>query len=358
MRHHSSVHVHARPDHFAALFVDYDNLYSYFSQRLGDAPAAESCISELIEALRRHLQREEHTSTALTLAYADFDAVDGGPVQRALCLLEAEPRFVPAGLQPNASELQLCMDAMDLLRDRPDVGTLVVLTGNRAYLPLLHRGRRYGRRVMLASLERPAALDVCGLRDVYFDAASLLNEQVRRTVLTAAQAPCTEAASPAQTPYAEPALAGRYGDVKDPILLRTLEVIEEYFGQYDEVYLTPLLRKLSELFDERQYDPKALISELEKASAVRLEKRRGFPYDYTVLIVNTAHPDVQRIHQAFFERTGRDDNEDDDAYYDEDEYNDDAYDFSDDDYETDILDRGPAHDRDEREDAGWGEARH
>jgi hypothetical protein len=42
-------------------------------------------------------------------------------------------------------------------------------------------------------------------------------------------------------------------------------------------------------------DPKEVINRLEVAGAVHLERRRGFPYDYTVLIVEAAHPDVQRI---------------------------------------------------------------
>jgi hypothetical protein len=44
-------------------------------------------------------------------------------------------------------------------------------------------------------------------------------------------------------------------------------------------------------------DPKSLVSELEAAGAARLEKRNGYPYNYTVLIVNDDHPDVQDVHE-------------------------------------------------------------
>ena len=66
----------------------------------------------------------------------------------------------------------------------------------------------------------------------------------------------------------------------------------QHFGQYDEVYLTPLLRRLSEEMP-RDAEPKELIAELEEAGAVKLERRRGMPYDYTVLLVNDEHPEVQ-----------------------------------------------------------------
>jgi hypothetical protein len=39
------------------------------------------------------------------------------------------------------------------------------------------------------------------------------------------------------------------------------------------------------------------VSDLEAAGAARLEKRNGYPYNYTVLIVNDDHPDVQSVHE-------------------------------------------------------------
>jgi hypothetical protein len=40
------------------------------------------------------------------------------------------------------------------------------------------------------------------------------------------------------------------------------------------------------------------VSELEAAGAARLEKRNGYPYNYTVLIVNDDHPDVLTVHET------------------------------------------------------------
>jgi hypothetical protein len=95
--------------------------------------------------------------------------------------------------------------------------------------------------------------------------------------------------------------------VDDPSGLRTLKIVEEYFGQYDEVYLTPLLRKLSALLQDD--DPKRIISDLEGCGAVWLEKRHGFPYDYTVLVVDEEHPTVLRIRDELHRRYDDFDNE-------------------------------------------------
>jgi hypothetical protein len=91
--------------------------------------------------------------------------------------------------------------------------------------------------------------------------------------------------------------------IEDRMARSGLEIIETYFGQYREVYLTPLLRKLTELLEEED-EPKTVINYLEECGAVWLEKRRGFPHNYTVLIVNEDHPDVIEVKEAF-QRDGR-----------------------------------------------------
>jgi hypothetical protein len=46
-----------------------------------------------------------------------------------------------------------------------------------------------------------------------------------------------------------------------------------------------------------------VINKLEDAGAVWLEKRRGFPYDYTVLLVDSEHPDVRQIQEELANRS-------------------------------------------------------
>ena len=65
-----------------------------------------------------------------------------------------------------------------------------------------------------------------------------------------------------------------------------------------------------------------LISELEQAGAVWLEKRRGFPHNYTVLLMNIEHPDVAEIKEASAESAKSFDDGYDDEDYDDDDYDD------------------------------------
>lgn len=327
MRHHQPSHASTQRPSPAALFVDYENLHQCLTRHLHGSRYADEVITELLEGVRRHALDAHHAQAAVTRVYADFSAFEGnGPlIQRALCLQGAEPLFVPCLLQPNAAELQLCVDAVELLHQRPDVDLVVLVTGDRPYLPLLQHARRHGRRVLAVALEPPASAEPHGYRDLFVEATRFLGEATRRDLAVAAAGAAAQNGS-SHNGSAAPAPA--FAELDDPVLLRTLEIVEEHFGQYEEVYLTPLLRKLSELLDERQNDPKRLISELEKAGAARLEKRRGFPYDYTVLIVDRDHPDVQRIQHAFAER---DPEAEDGSFYDR--FDDDTYD-EDDDYDV------------------------
>lgn len=293
----------------AAIFVDYENIFRTLNERTEGGRRPDELVAEMIEALQRSLLEERESRTAVSRAYADFTSLNGigDRIQRALYLQGVEPHFVPRSSLADGPEIQLCVDAMDLLHHRPDITTFVLLTGRRSYLPLVQMFRRYGRRVLVVGFEEPSTKDGSPHPESewFFPAHDLLSSSTRQ-----------DFSFPASVDGAKHRSAEHFGDfraIEDPMLLRTLEIIEQYFGQYEEVYLTPLLRKMSDLLDERNCDPKTLISDLEDHAAVRLEKRQGFPHDYTVLIVQEGHPDVTRV---------REEVERGDAYY----YYDDEFD--------------------------------
>lgn len=309
MSYAASEGVRDRPTGRAAIFVDYEDIFRTLSHTTGNGEVG-ALISEMIEALKKSLLEERQTQTAVSHAYADFTELNGkgDTLQRALYLQGVESRFVPQSLQANAVEIQLCVDAMDLLHHRADIDTFVLLTGSRSYLPLIQHVKRYGHRVLIVALEEPPLLDQVHHVDGgwFFDARDLLSASGQR-VLTRTDRTRTDRTKADRTPSKPSGSVARspfpFKSIEDPILIQALEIIEEHFGQYEEVYLTPLLRKMSEMLDEHSYDPKEIISDLEDSQAVRLEKRQGFPHDYTVLIVERDHPDVERVQQELSDRS-------------------------------------------------------
>ncbi len=294
------------------LFVDYDDLHRSLTRLTHNENASVKVISEMIDALRDNVPEEGPITE--TRAYGDFASLHraGDQAKNMLYMKGIETRYAPNANRDSTIELQIGIDAMELLHNRSDVARLLLLSGQRMYLPLVQVFRKYERDILVASLADPASPEhgFSGGSDWFLSARELLSASAREflnapSTATASRgkispvqrrpriAPAPVERRPPRT--APPAPTGSLEEIDDPILVRTLEIIDDHFGQYDEVYLTPLLRKLSDLVDERRYDPKNLISDLEEQQAVRLEKRSGFPHDYTVLILDERHPTVARI---------------------------------------------------------------
>ena len=286
----------------AATFVDYGNLHSVLAAQTDATRPPSTFVAEILREVRRYLEEGDDTPTVLGRAYADFGTLLDGRAPTLLQDLDRDgfqPVFASSEVQANAAELRLTMDVTDALNTQPHLDTIVIVTGNRPYLPLVRRIRERGGRALVAIVNPPRPDNGLpkGDADVYLDARNLLSRSSREALLQNGSSNGTttqDASSSAATPL--------YRPLTRSISRRTIEITEEYFGQYDEVYLTPLLRKLSDVLGDA-HDPKALVSELEAAGAVRLEKRDGYPYDYTVLIVNDEHPSVQEIHDDYY--TGR-----------------------------------------------------
>lgn len=274
------------------MFVDFENLYSVLTSQSSKNSKTSEYATEILDEVRRYLEEGDDTPTIYGRAYGPFDVLldteDSG-VPANLHRLGIDPSYVPAAMQGNTSEIQLTIEVTRFLNDRPDVETVVLVTGDRPYLPLVRSIREEGRRALVAAVNPPQT-DRYLESDVYLDARNLLSEHSRKDLL--ANAPengrnYDETQSPSSR---------RHESLTNPMARRAIEITERHFGQYEEVYLTPLLRKLSDVLGP-DHDPKALVSELEAAGAVRLEKRSGYPYDYTVLIVHDDHPDVEEARE-------------------------------------------------------------
>ncbi len=293
------------------IFVDYDNLFSCLHGRTGSRSHPVDVISELLHGVRQHISRKVRATASMMAAYADFEEIPGGAqdIKNSLYMQGVEPRFVPGTMQENAAELQLTVDVVESLYTHPDVRVVVIVTGDRPYLPLIQHSLRSQRRPMIFMLRPPDTDRRSGSDHVILDASRLLRDSVSRefgghSPVLGAQPPQSARpvhdTRPAYQRPQEHRPSGRmdpskHREVTHPGALAALEVIEEHFGQYDEIYLTPLLRKLSEVVGDQEYDPKALISVIEQSGAAWLEKRKGFPYDYTVLLTDSAHPTVAAI---------------------------------------------------------------
>lgn len=273
----------------SVVLIDYENLYSYFAEQTSLRPLPHEAIGDLTDACKAYLRERWKSKTSMFAAFADFSLLpsQGREIQRRLYLNGVEPHYVPGGIQKNAAELQLCVEAVNTIQSRDSVDLLVILTADRVYLPLATYCQHECINVVIVTFQKQEFVQGHTLSECYISGHEILRTYAR-SGYGALRATSEEVHPKLPAKRSEPVV---HRPINNPIVLHVLNLIEEHFGQYNEIFLTPLLRKLSEIMGD-QHDPKQLINELEEAGAVWLEKRSGYPYDFTVMIMDADHPDV------------------------------------------------------------------
>lgn len=364
---------------YAALFIDFENLYYHLSGQYVDHPDVNDAILDLLRNLRTHLEERFALLPIIQKAYADFERLKTPP-QGSLYLMGIDTHNVLGTEHKNAADMRLCIDAMEVLYTRPEIESFIFVAGDRDYIPVVQHLRRQARSVLVAAFKGNTSGDL--LLNVgeanFIEAAELIDSRVIRRLeeaqkrshaieeslkIRAAQAARElqeEHRQAAETPSVDPATtdpatidpadvdaatatppsasidpsaadapppAPEHEPVAAPSSPSTtpstgmkrsvgesaadfpptipitdesqracLRLMLEQFGLYHDIFLSPFLRKLSDALPRlADYERKALLIDLEIAGALRIEKRRGQPFDYSVIVVNYNHPTVREL---------------------------------------------------------------
>jgi len=321
----------------AVILIDSPNVVRVTSELMGDSRQTADLVHRLVEELKKYVSRTLGYNVVRTISFSTIFGEDsvGQDIRSDLLSNGIEQHVIYTAEGEYASSIELALTASQIFHSSADIGSFVVLSGDRWFVPLAQYLKRNGRTVLVSSLESPTATDQVpsDLVDCFFNARTLLEKAGRLETngISASGAPL-EQIGDESTDFQRPE---QTQTIEDSIARQGMEIIEMYFGQYREVYLTPLLRKLTELLEEED-EPKTVINYLEECGAVWLEKRRGFPHNYTVLLVNSEHPDVTEIKKLF-------QNEDRDSYS-EDETLEDTFDDPSEEYVEDGHSFEEAHD--------------
>ncbi len=336
---------------FAAVFLDFENVYYFFKNTFFDPPGLNDHILELLRNLRQKLNAEYGLDCIVLNAYADFERLETTP-QGALYLLGVDTKNVMGTDHKNAADMRLCIDVLEVLYTRSEIGTFVLVAGDRDYIPVIQHLRRQARHVLgvgfretvsgdlLLNLGEAQFLDARALLDTAtleslearrleqqkladerqrrFDAQSQSLEQRARAMQATPYSGSTAAFSGANAFANANVLANtlaseQNGNVveEEPVefapIRRVLEederqcltlVLEKLqrlqTSRYtNELWLGPFLRQLAdEMPSLADFERRRVLDGLSRAGAIRIEKRQGEPYPYSVVIVNYAHPDV------------------------------------------------------------------
>jgi uncharacterized LabA/DUF88 family protein len=342
---------------YAAVFIDFENIYYFLKNHFHDPPDLNDIVLDIVRSLREELGKK-NLDSLISYAYADFERLATAP-QGALYLMGVSTRNVLGTDHKNAADMQLCIDALEVMYTRPEIGTFVLVAGDRDYIPVLQHLRRQARQVLVAGFRESVSGDL--LQNIgaeqFLDARSLLTagrveelekrradrqrtiEESRRLreqgtagVLSAAavaaraaapeaDAPARDAPAPAATisrPIVSATVRATTARIAEEVLdfaptrrlatdteRRTLAFMLSEFQKLEtkqqrrvtELWLGPFMRLLTdELPELPDYERRDLLNKLRDAGTIRIEKREGEPHPFSVIVVNYSHPDVQELH--------------------------------------------------------------
>lgn len=298
---------------YAALFIDFENIFHYIRKRTVDSERAQDIVLELIQELRKKLNTDFSQSCIVQYAYADFEQIEVN-AQGQLFLLGVETRNVVGTEHKNAADMRLCIDVMETMYTRDEIGTFILMAGDRDYIPVLQHLRKHAKTVQVVAFKENISGDLFTLvGDGYIDAITCLGK-VSQSELEVGQERLNEyfemraeASNVQAFQIAEAKANGKIAQtafeksvrLSDKDSLIALEVMLHNFGDKPEVWFTPFLNKLRNALQHlAEYERKALVTTLEMSGVVKVEKRRGDPHDYSVIVVNWDHPDVRENNPA------------------------------------------------------------
>ncbi|MBC7927028.1 MAG: NYN domain-containing protein [Bryobacteraceae bacterium] len=269
-------------------------------QNLSDSRDISDVVAGLIQRLRRVLLEKYNEEAIILEAYADFERIDEN-AQGALYLIGVETHNVLGTDHKNAADMRLCIDALTVLYTRQEIRSFIVVAGDRDYIPVIQHLKKHGRTVRVVGF--PSSMSGDLLTNVgqenFLDATQFLPQPKTTSATTAG----TLTAPGQPSPLPPPVVVS--GAVRDPLTSRFLDedqnvalnVLWRYFHNKPEVWMTPYLHKLrAELPQFSEYERKALIAQMAESGAIRVEKRKGEPHDFSVILVNWNHAEVRKLH--------------------------------------------------------------
>lgn len=143
------------------LFVDFENIRYGFINNFGQEPDCQT----LMEKARKY------GPVAVAHAYADF-TLHPPVFRRKLEVAGITPRDVPRRSPDvpykSSADMAMLMDIIDCLLDRPNVCTLVLMTGDSDFIRVTARARnRFGKQVVISGVPGSVSGDLVQSADLY-----------------------------------------------------------------------------------------------------------------------------------------------------------------------------------------------
>lgn len=312
----------------AAVFVDFENLFLSLKGReeLGGLRIRELSLG-ILEQLKERLHKDK-APMVLGRSYAAFDTYPGMEVAHDLALMGFDPQYVLVGhAGKNSADVQLACDVCRVLYRRPDIDEIVIVSGDRDFIPIARQVLEENRELRVVSIPDNTSGDL-RMRvgaDRFWNALDLIDVDKSEPKLPAAPVPDKVAAASngAEAASASPLAADMAEDPDEhkaaivghiPVTWHTDELptdshVTDRLNQCvelilraqvrhgsTEVWLSPFLKgPMSHHFSGLVHpERRALINELRHRGVIQIEERENQYADhpYSVIVVDSMHPMV------------------------------------------------------------------
>lgn len=305
----------------AAVFVDFENLYLSLKSRCGSTGLRTRELS--LQVLHAMLDRLRDGGNPMTIgrSYAAFDTYPGIEVAHDLALMGLDPQYVLiSSTGKNSADVQIAVDVARVVFRRPDIQLLVIVSGDRDFIPLARQVLEEGRELRVVAIPDATSGDLRERvgAERFWNAMDWIEGNAEPTL---AEAPAVAPASSelAGTDPAEPSPVAAAAAAPSPVVVGRVPVTwplhksvspeqhEEQLQQClelliraqirhnsPEVWLSPFLKgAMTQYFGNLVHpERRALINELRSRGAIRVEERENAYADhpYSVIVVEENHP--------------------------------------------------------------------
>lgn len=161
---------------FGALLIDYDNIYACLMNQYGyDRSDAQLKSVEIVGNTIAHMTETLGVSPIIRAAFADWGM--NPDVPNELYTMGIRAVHVKGVRGKSSADIELSLRLQEVMLTREDINALVVLSGDRDYLPIAQRAQERGKQIIFYSFERTLSGDIKKLvgqdRYWYIDPESL-----------------------------------------------------------------------------------------------------------------------------------------------------------------------------------------
>lgn len=261
-----------------AVFIDFENLYYFLNNQRKDLHPTDESLN-VVEKVRTELEQQRSLRVIVGRAYGDFERLPNSMGQ--LQLMGFEPRFTLASPHKSSSDIALSLDALEVLLTRDEISHFVIMAGDRDYLPIIRRILERAKEVWVVGFERNTSAD---LRNVAGSSHFIKADDFIPAPPVSFLKDSAADATPVENA----------GTSTEPLLneeeFTCLKLLFDAQQTYKnpEIWLSPFMQNyMNQSFGYLdRFGRRKLIERLESRGLLRIEKRQGNPYDYSVIVLN------------------------------------------------------------------------